>query len=90
MPDDHARLHRELFLRSFFGGANSSPLMLDRLSALVDERDVPAGHVLFREGDAAERLYFVTGGGVRMSREGHRSYLYAGRWLIGAIDLLNR
>jgi CRP-like cAMP-binding protein len=91
MPEDRVRLVRELFLRSFLGGpAGPSTAMLDRLSGALDEREVAAGDVLFREGDVADRLYFVSSGKVRMSREGHRPYLYSGRWIVGGIDVLNQ
>lgn len=91
MADADVRLERELFYRSFFGSsAGQSPSMLDRLNYVLDERDVKAGDVLFREGDVADRLFFVSSGGVRMSREGSRPYRYSGRWIVGGIDILDR
>jgi CRP-like cAMP-binding protein len=90
MPDEHVKLVRELFLRSFFGGASVSPAMLARLSDVLDEREVDAGHVLYREGEVADRVFFMNSGRVRMSREGMAPYVYSGRWIIGGIDILNR
>ena len=90
MPDGHARLVHELFLRSFFGGPNVNPAMVDRLSGILDEQEIAAGHVLFRQGDVSDRIYFMSTGSVRMSRDDQRPYVYSGRWIVGGIDILNQ
>lgn len=82
-------LSRELFLRSFLGGAaTASAPSLDGLSRVLQEVELHAGDVLFREGALSDRLYFLENGRVRLSREGHKPYVLAGGWIIGRVDVL--
>lgn len=41
---------------------------LAKLSAALTEREVPAGGTLFAEGDAADAMYFIVGGTVRIEK----------------------
>jgi CRP-like cAMP-binding protein len=43
---------------------------LERLGMLTDEVDLPAGRVLFNQGDAAAELFIVLDGSVRVERDG--------------------
>jgi CRP-like cAMP-binding protein len=43
---------------------------LERLGMLTDEVDLPAGRVLFNQGDAATELFIVIDGSVRVERDG--------------------
>jgi CRP-like cAMP-binding protein len=43
---------------------------LERLGMLTDEVDLPAGRVLFNQGDAAAELFIVIDGSVRVERDG--------------------
>ena len=43
---------------------------IERLGMLVDEVDLPAGRVLFHQGDLAHELYIVVSGQVRVERDG--------------------
>lgn len=46
-----------------------SPQGLSRVQSIAAEESYPLGHVLFREGDIGDRLYFILEGKVRISRE---------------------
>jgi len=43
---------------------------VERLGMLVEEVDVPAGRVLFKQGDTAQELFIVVSGQVRVERDG--------------------
>ena len=43
---------------------------LEAVATLADEIDVPAGHVLFREGDIGHEFFIVVTGEVRVQRQG--------------------
>ena len=43
---------------------------IERLGMLVDEVDLPAGRVLFHQGDNADELFVVVTGQVRVERDG--------------------
>lgn len=91
MADDHLhRITREILLTSFFGRASGfdEPWILDRLAESVDEQEVSAGEVLFREGETAQHLYFMNEGRVRMRATGHPDWVYEGRWVIGTTDMV--
>ncbi|MGH2489791.1 MAG: cyclic nucleotide-binding domain-containing protein [Candidatus Limnocylindria bacterium] len=43
---------------------------IERLGMLVEEVDLPAGRVLFNQGDSAQELFIVVRGEVRVERSG--------------------
>ena len=43
---------------------------IERLGMLVEEVDLPAGRVLFNQGDSAQELFIVVKGQVRVERDG--------------------
>lgn len=43
---------------------------IERLGMLIEEIDVPAGRVLFRQGDTAQELFIIVSGNVRIERDG--------------------
>jgi len=43
---------------------------IERLGMLVEEVDLPAGRVLFRQGDTAQELFIIVSGQVRIERDG--------------------
>jgi CRP-like cAMP-binding protein len=45
-----------------------SPKGLERVASITTEEGYPAGHVLFQEGDAGDRLYVIVEGKTRISR----------------------
>ncbi len=50
--------------------ANSSNRELERLGMLTEEVSLPAGRVLFNQGDNAAELFIVVDGQVRVDRNG--------------------
>lgn len=45
-----------------------APAGLERVASIAHEESHPVGHVLFRESDVGDKLYLVTEGKVRISR----------------------
>jgi len=43
---------------------------VERLGMLVEEVDLPAGRVLFKQGDTAQELFIIVSGEVRVERDG--------------------
>jgi len=43
---------------------------IERLGMLAEEVDLPAGRVLFRQGDTAQEMFIVVSGQVRIERDG--------------------
>lgn len=50
--------------------AACSPREIERLGMLTEEVDLPAGRVLFNQGDSAQELFIVVSGQVRVERNG--------------------
>jgi CRP-like cAMP-binding protein len=84
------RLARELLFASFARPSTEidDPRSFERLAASVEAQTVRAGDVLFRAGDAAEHVYFMTEGRLRMARPGHADWVYEGWWVVGTVDVL--
>ncbi len=90
MPDLRLqRTSRELFLAVLTGGAaNLETWVIDRITSVVDEEDVPAGKRLFAEGEPPESIFFVREGRLRLERDGASPWLFEGRTVIGVFDAL--
>ncbi len=90
MPDLRLqRTSRELFLAVLTGGAaNLETWVIDRMTSIVEEEDVPAGKRLFAEGEPPESIFFVREGRVRLERDGTGPWLFEGRTVIGVFDAL--
>jgi CRP-like cAMP-binding protein len=88
--DARRRLAQEVLLTSFFGPNDGTrdQWLVDRVVEHMEEVKIATGEVLFREGEPADYLWFVTDGLVRMTAEGHPDWVYRGDWLIGTLDLL--
>lgn len=83
------RTSRELFLAVLTGGAhNLEPWVLDRITSVVDEEDIPAGKRLFAEGEPPESIFFIREGRVRLERDGASPWVFEGRTVIGVFDAL--
>jgi CRP-like cAMP-binding protein len=79
------RFERELLLSTFDVRTTSfEGWVLDRLTAITEERFVRAGDVLWLAGEPVEWLYFMRDGRVRMTREGALPWTFEGRWFLGA------
>jgi len=85
-----SRISRELLFAAFTGPSTETedPRTLERLTAAVVAETVPAGHVLFREGDESVDVHFMSEGRMRLSRAGHPDWVYEGRWVVGTTDVL--
>lgn len=94
MAEDEAllRIGRELLLSSFLddGSGLDEPWVLDRIAASIEELPSVDGEVLYRAGETAEHLFFMTEGRIRLRKEGEVDWIYEGRWAIGTTDLLAR
>src|SRR5262252_8428844 len=84
------RITRELLFAAFAGPSTETddPRMLDRMASAVEEETVAAGHVVYRAGDEAKHVHFMSEGRMRLSREGAPDWVYQGRWVVGTTDVL--
>jgi CRP-like cAMP-binding protein len=83
------RIGREIFLAAF--GMPQEVLagwIIDRITAIVEERSFHAGDRMLTEGEPAEFLYFMREGEVRFTREGKPPWTLKGRWVIGGYDII--
>lgn len=89
---DRQRLARELLFASFIRASTpmDDPRVIERLAHAVQAQIVRAGEVLFREGDDAECVYFMSEGRLRLSRPNHPDWVYEGWWVVGSVDVLAR
>ena len=87
MPDERLkRMSRDIFLGAFGDLGDVEDCVVDRAVALMDERIIQDGEVLFREGAAPEAIYLMREGRVRMSQANGVSWRVEGRWVHGAND----
>jgi CRP-like cAMP-binding protein len=84
------RITNELLFTAFAGPSaeTEDPGRLERLASAVIEENVKPGHVLFREGDEASNVHFMSAGRMRLTREGRPDWVYEGRWVVGTTDVL--
>lgn len=85
--EEHLRtLSRSLFLTAFAGGNRISQWQIDRLAPTLDERIVPAGTILYREGDMPDFVYFMEQGEIELQRGTHKPVVMQGKWVVGALE----
>lgn len=85
----HSVSARRSLLRHVPGLATSADQDLDRVLALTDERPLPAGAELIRQGDAAAEAYLVVMGELDITTNGvHRDSIGPGT-LVGEMALLS-
>jgi CRP-like cAMP-binding protein len=81
------RLGGELFMATLgLPVEQIEPWALDRLTALLEDRAVAAGDVLYKAEEAADSFFFIQDGEVRMTREGKPPWTIRGRWALGALE----
>jgi CRP-like cAMP-binding protein len=89
MADDERvrQVSRTLYFTAFAGaGRVIDAWVMDRIAPHLDERDAPAGTVLFREGELPTHVFFMQNGRVSLSRQGADPLEMRGKWLIGGIE----
>ncbi len=69
-----------------FAGLGSREI--ERLGQLADEVDVPAGHVLMRQGDRGNEMFVLVSGKVSVEREGRALGERGAGSVLGEIALL--
>ncbi len=62
---------------------------IERLGQLVDEIDVPGGHVLMRQGDRGSEMFVLASGRVRVERDGKVLAERGAGEVLGEIALLS-
>jgi CRP-like cAMP-binding protein len=83
------RISRELLLTAFGLRIHElEPWVTDRILALLDEEELPAGRTLFSAGEPAEFLYLLSQGSARVDASGCGSMVVEGRRLLGGLESL--
>lgn len=83
------RLSRELAFTAFAPVSQRlRGWIFDRLASAIDEQSLSAGENLFAEGDPPEVIYFMSEGGVRMTKDGAPPWTFEGRWVLGSHEVL--
>ncbi|HSY20748.1 MAG TPA: cyclic nucleotide-binding domain-containing protein [Polyangiaceae bacterium] len=83
------RTSREVFLSILAGDTQSlETWVIDRMTSVVEEEDVPAGKRLFVAGELPDYILFVGDGSIRFERPGAPPWIVEGRRVIGAFDAL--
>ena len=83
---DSQRVKRELLLRSLFP---SMPVGVHvRFIELLEDLDLAAGELAFREGDPPDRFFFLTEGRVALEAEGMQSTEFSGFSVVGVVDAI--
>lgn len=71
---------------SLFGGLKEREL--DQVAQLVDEVDLPAGHVLMREGDRGSQAFILASGEARVVRDGREVAVLGPGSVLGEMALV--
>ena len=81
------RIQRELLLAGFGVETGELPAwVVDRLTLVLQERQIRTGEVLWRAGEPLEHLYFMHRGRVQLIRDGAPSWTFDGRWFLGGFE----
>lgn len=79
------RVEHELFIRSFFD-LRPPERMVQQLAGGLRDVFFPAGSMIYRQGDAAENLYFLIRGEVALEAEGEEPWTFGAQSMLGALD----
>lgn len=90
MPEDNnaARVAREVFLATLLRDTRGLGWATQRVAGQMRDLEVPAGHVVFREGDPSAHQYFVVSGEVSMTAPGLPTWTFRDRAIVGTTDLM--
>jgi CRP-like cAMP-binding protein len=86
--DHAARIGREVFLAAFLRDTRGLGWATQRVAEQMRDLDVPAGQVIFREGDPSVHQYFIVSGEVSMTAHGLPTWTFRDRAIIGTTDLV--
>jgi CRP-like cAMP-binding protein len=79
------RVARQLFLRQM-NPLRTNARSAARFADMMEDLYLPKGTVIYRKGEAAERIYFIVSGSVRLVLEGTEDWMMNERSVIGVID----
>ncbi len=82
---DELQLERELFVRAMLPTIRGEGAA--RLAAMLEPLEVPAGTFLFHAGEPPEQFFFVVEGQVAMEAEGHPTWTFGPRSMVGMVDM---
>jgi len=80
-------VEREVFLRSLTL-ARPTGASARALAASMEDLHLPAGTVIYREGDPGEAAYFVVNGTVRLTSAGHEPWTLGAHAVVGVLDVM--
>jgi CRP-like cAMP-binding protein len=83
---DNQRVKRELLLRSLFPTMPAAAHV--RLIELLEDLDLAAGELAFREGDPPDHFLFLTEGRVALENSDMQSTEFSGFSVVGVIDAI--
>ena len=83
-PDSKVDLLRSIPLFAALGRSE-----LEQVAQLADEVDVPAGHVLMRQGAIGSEAFILASGAARADRDGDILFSYEPGAMIGEIALIS-
>lgn len=81
-----AAIARQIFLRVFSSGIPTGGVA-SQLAPRMHEEVVPAGTILFRRGEAANRLFFIVRGRVELAQPGAKTWSFETGAVLGALDV---
>lgn len=87
--DRSARLFREIFIAGFMSGLPAANVAwaASRLAGAMTDVRVPAGAVIYQEGEPADHHFFVVEGEVKLETDAAPPYVFGDHSLIGTFDL---
>ena len=81
---DNQRVKRELLLRSLFPTMPAAAHV--RFIELLEDLELAAGELAFKEGDRPDRFLFLTEGRVALEANGKQAVVFSGFAVVGVVD----
>jgi CRP-like cAMP-binding protein len=87
MNEERARrVSREMFVAAFGPLGEAENWLIERITAVLEERIVRAGEAVYAEGDPPSWIHFMHDGRVRTSRKDGPAWTLQGRWILGIFE----
>jgi CRP-like cAMP-binding protein len=87
MNEDRARrMSREMFVAAFGPFAEAESWLVERITAVLEERIVHAGEHVYAQGDPPTWIHFMQDGRVRMTSKDGPAWTLQGRWVLGIYE----